>query len=88
MKMLLLEYEKKALFEQPERLFKPNFRKLCHRVDMRNSGVGNLLGISEVRDAYSYSKNFSNSLLYKEPKKNVRKRFSRASLMRIDESQI
>ena len=54
---------------------------------MRSSIVENLLGISEVRDAYAYSKDFSNSLMYKEPKK-ARRRFSRASSTRFDESQI
>ena len=55
---------------------------------MRSSGVGSLLGISEVRDAYSYSKDFSNTLMYKEAKKFRKKKFHRASAVRINESQI
>ena len=57
-KMLLEEYEKINLYEQPERLFKVKFRKLCQKVDMRNSHHGNLLGLCEVRDAYNYTKEF------------------------------
>ena len=53
---------------------------------MRSSGVGNLLGISEVRDAYSYSKDYSNSLMFKEAKKVRKKKFNRASAVRISES--
>ena len=86
MNKLLEEYENIKLYEQPDRLFKVNFRKLCHRVDMRSSGVGSLIGLSEVRDAYSYSKDFSNGLDFKMPKKVTRrKKFNRASSMRINE---
>ena len=83
MKRLLEEYENIKLHVHPERHFKPYFRKLCQKVDMRSSGVGNLLGISEVRDAYAFCKDFSNSLQFKEPKKA--RKFGRASQTRLDE---
>ena len=83
---LLQEYERKENFSEPERYFKPNFKKKCLRADMRSSNVGNLLGISEVFDAYSFCKNFCNSLQFREAKK-LRK-FSRASQVRFSDSQI
>ena len=87
METLLVKYEEIKQYEQPELLFKPRFRKMCQAVDMRSSGVGHLLGISEVRDAYSFCKDFSNSLQFKEVKK-IRKRFGRASQQRFSEQQI
>jgi hypothetical protein len=53
--------------------------------DMRSSKMGNLLGISEIRDAYSFSKAFSNTLGYKESKKPGK---YRASLTKFSESEI
>jgi len=80
---LLQEYEHKKQFSEPERYFKPYFKKKCLRADMRSSNVGNLLGISEVFDAYSYCKNFCNSLQFREAKK-LRK-LSRASQVRFSD---
>ena len=88
-KKLLLEYENIKLYAQPELFFKVNFRKICHKVDMRSSGVGNMLGLSEVRDAYGYAKDLCNGLEFKMPKKiTYRKRYNRASNMRIPEDRM
>ena len=84
---LLKEYERIKDFEKPELYFKPHFRKICQRIDTRSSGAGNLLGVSEVRDAYSFCKDFSNKLRYREPKKLGRK-YARASAAKFTEAQI
>lgn len=59
---LLERYSHISDYVSPDKFFKPNLRRRCQAIDMRSSAMGNLLGISEIRDAYSFIKAFSNSL--------------------------
>ena len=80
---LLTHYARIKDFKEPGRFFKPHFKKLCFQKDMRSSARGNLLGISEVYDAYSFCKNFCNNLLIQENKK--RGKINRASQIRMND---
>ena len=59
---LLEQYGRIDEFSQPELNFKRYFKELCHKIDMRSSAVGNLLGSGEIRNAYAFSKALCNSI--------------------------